>query len=80
MLALEYEELDRIEQGIIETVEQAPPRAPRAVLDELRAQGFDENLIRAAIWFLVDRRKLDFSPQRELVVVNTSAARNGRAS
>jgi hypothetical protein len=80
MTALERVDFDEIERGIIEALEASSPYPPRALLDELREQGFDENSIRAAIWFLVDRRRLDFTPQRELVLVRSSAATNGRAS
>ena len=79
MTAQESEELDRIERRILAAVEKSSPYPPRVLLDELRGEGFDENLTRAAIWFLVDARRLDFSPHRELIIVKSTNAGSGSA-
>ena len=73
----EREELDRIKRGILAAVETCSPYPPKDLISEMRGKGFDENSIRAAIWFLVDAGRLDFGPHRELIAVNVTSAGNG---
>jgi hypothetical protein len=75
--AQELELLDKIQQRILAIVTETSPYPPRALFANLRREGFDENTSRAAMWFLVDAGKLDFSQNRELIVVTTAG--NGRA-
>jgi hypothetical protein len=72
----EQEELDQIERSILAAVEDRAPYPPHDLFATLRERGFSENLVRAAIWFLVDANKLGFDHDRQLVPV-TSATGNG---
>ncbi len=77
MTVQEREELGQIEQSILAVVgESVEPYPPKELLVTLRQQGFNEDLIRAAIWFLVDANKLAFDRYRQLVPLSLSA-RNG---
>lgn len=78
MTAEERAELLRIEERILVVLSHVSPCQPRALIAELRGEGFSEDLIRAAIWFLVDARKIDFGPHRELVVGTAAGGGYGR--
>jgi hypothetical protein len=77
MTGQEREELDQIEQSILLAVEgSTEPYPPKKLLVALREQGFSDDLVRAAIWFLVDANRLGFDQYRHLVPM-TLPARNG---
>jgi hypothetical protein len=70
MTVEERETLGQIESTILATVAASDgPYPPKQLLSTLLAKGFSEDLVRAAIWFLVDANKLDFDRQRRLVPV-----------
>lgn len=78
MTKLEAQQLHEIEEGILERVQAADgPYAPKLLRQALRNQGFPDDLIRAAIWFLIDDRRLRFNADRQLLPAIASAAGNG---
>jgi len=78
MTKLEAQQLQEIEEGILERVQASDgPYAPKLLLQALRTQGFPDDLIRAAIWFLIDDRRLTFNEERQLLPIGASAAGNG---
>ena len=61
------EELKHVEESIVELVQASDrPYRPVDVVRELRQRGFREDLIRAAVWFLVDARRITFTRDRTL--------------
>lgn len=77
MTISESEELGKIESNILMTVEASTdPYPPKQLLRALRKDGFSDDLIRAAIWFLVDANRLGFDRHRQLISMNSST-RNG---
>ena len=77
MTVSEFEKIGQIENNILMTVESSSdPYPPKQLLRALREDGFSDDLIRAAIWFLVDANRLGFDRHRQLISMNSST-RNG---
>jgi hypothetical protein len=77
LTAQQLQELEQIEQAILEAVgESNGPYPPQELFDILRQRGFNEDLSRAAVWFLVDANMLAFDRYRQLVPAGVSV-RNG---
>jgi hypothetical protein len=61
------EELNRVEQAILEVLrETASPMSPYALVDALKKLGWEEGIIRAAMWYLIDREEIDLTIDRQL--------------
>lgn len=60
---LTNEELDHAEKQILLELDRAPgPRRPREVIDKLRfEQGLSDSVLRAALWYLIDRNEIDLT-------------------
>lgn len=60
-------DLERVQNRIVEVVRSsAAPYSPIRLIAELRGNGFQEDLIRAAVWFLIDAQRIDFTEDRRL--------------
>jgi hypothetical protein len=66
-LVLTNADLTRAERRILRTLEEFPgPTSPRVIIDLLKREEFPEPLIRAAIWYLIDRNALELTRDRML--------------
>lgn len=76
-MVLTNAELTRAERQILLTLEEfSGPTSPRVIIDLLRGQQFPEPLIRAAIWYLIDRNAVELT--RDRLLRRTGAAPDRR--
>ena len=60
-------ELREVEQELLATLQEAGgPYAPAKLIDDLKRSGRREDVIRAAMWFLIDRGLIWLTPDRKL--------------
>jgi hypothetical protein len=56
--------LAEVEQEILNTLNEArEPYAPKELIDELTRRNFSDEIIRRAIWYLVDRKQIRLTPE-----------------
>jgi hypothetical protein len=73
-MVLTDEDLTRAEQEVLSVLQESPtPSSPRAVIERLKDHGFAEPLIRAAIWYLIDRNAVELTWDRCLRRVEASS-------
>lgn len=81
-MVLSDEALDRAERQVLAVLERArEPYPPRLLIDELKAEpDLPEPLVRAAIWYLIDRYAVELTRDRLLrVPVRTTVGIRGSA-
>jgi hypothetical protein len=55
-------------EAIMDKISRADaPYRPARLISELKGAGLNEQVIRSAMWQLIDRRQLSISPDRKLV-------------
>jgi hypothetical protein len=60
-------ELHEVEQELLATLQASGmPYPPAKLIAELKRSGRREDLIRAAMWFLIDRGLIQLTPDRKL--------------
>jgi DNA-binding transcriptional regulator PaaX len=69
-MVVQAPEIERAEQEVLKAVGSGLSN-PAVLIEKLATRGFDEELIRAAIWFLIDRGWLDLTRDWQLAVSNT---------
>ncbi|HWV35110.1 MAG TPA: hypothetical protein VNZ55_05720 [Thermomicrobiales bacterium] len=73
VLAERQSEVDRAESNILQVLGQKnAPFPPAELITELERGGFRNADIRAAIWYLLDRHKLDLTLDLKLVLARSS--------
>jgi len=66
-VVLTDEQLKHAEAHVLSIVSESPSSyRPRDVIDRLNAQGISEYLVRAAIWYLIDRNAIELTWDRRL--------------
>lgn len=66
-MVLTDEELTRAEERVLSVLQESPtPSVPRAVIDRLTSENLAEPLVRAAIWYLIDRNAVELTWDRRL--------------
>jgi hypothetical protein len=56
MVSTRTDELDRAESAIVQVLRQNGRMwAPVEVIEQLKSEGWSEDLVRVAIWYLIDR-------------------------
>jgi hypothetical protein len=79
MMVLTNEELNQAEDAILSIVDAAAePVPPEDVIGTLRSKGFSEFPLRAALWILLDRRKIEFTRQRLVRIPREVTSPSGR--
>ncbi|CAA9584548.1 MAG: hypothetical protein AVDCRST_MAG59-5291 [uncultured Thermomicrobiales bacterium] len=72
-MVLTDEELVQIEKQVLSELEKEPtPYAPRELITRLRDR-HSEHLIRAAIWYLIDRNEVELTRDRLLKLAGTES-------
>jgi hypothetical protein len=62
-------ELEQVQQSIEETVRSAnEPYRPSELIAAVRGRGFPEELVRAALWFLIDAQRIQLTSERRLQI------------
>lgn len=61
------EELKLVESAIIEVLESyGEPMSPLVLVDALKKRNLKEDVVRAAMWYLIDRDEIDLTIDRQL--------------
>ncbi len=61
------EELNQVEQAILGVLRESPaPMSPYELVDALKRLGWEEGIVRAAMWYLIDREEIDLTVDRQL--------------
>jgi hypothetical protein len=61
------DELNRVEQAILEELQaSSAPMSPYDLVAALKKHNLKEDIIRAAMWYLIDRREIDLTTDRQL--------------
>lgn len=61
------EELKVVENAIIDVLESyGEPMSPRALVDVLKERNLKEDIVRAAMWYLIDREEIDLTIERQI--------------
>jgi DNA-binding transcriptional regulator PaaX len=64
------QEIDRAQEQILDYLQKHGSAVdPSSVTSEIKGLGIDESLIRAAIWFLLDRHKISLTSNLQLLAV-----------
>jgi hypothetical protein len=66
-MVVEAGEVERTEQAILEIVGQGTT-SPKELIEQVVAKGMNEDVIRAAIWFLIDQGRLNLTMSRKLEI------------
>lgn len=66
-MVLEDRQLDQTESRVLAELESSgQPYPPRELINRLREQNISEALVRAAIWYLIDRHQVELTRDRLL--------------
>jgi hypothetical protein len=53
-----------VENAVLETLREARyPYAPKDLIERLKDRGYPDDIIRTAIWYLVDRMQVSLTPE-----------------
>ncbi len=71
-MVLTDEELTRAEEQVLSLLQELPaPASPLLVINRLKDENLAEPLIRAAIWYLIDRNAVQLTWDRRLKPART---------
>lgn len=75
----EIAEIKRIQNEIVAVVaaESPKPLSPTKLYEHFRRKNDSEDLVRAAMWFLLDGNRLDFTINRSLILPPAAPTTSG---